>query len=367
MSHVLAEVCTRGRYHTTLPLTLQALAHQTRPPDALLLVDDNPQPIDLMTDPVLGQVLSMAARVFPVRVVPGCGAPHLNHETARTHEWARELVWRVDDDEVPEPDVLGNLLPHIESFPDVGAVGGAVLQPGAGANPHASSALEDIHHCLNVQWYGWPQGTVFENVGHLHSSYLYRKDAAPYPSDLSPVSHTEETQHTVRIRLGGERLVVDGTTVTWHYKQASGGIRTAARAEWFREDEQKFKIWLGKQGVSWRRRLAVVTAQGIGDAFCCLGVLPGVLQSWRGFLHEALVFVRADLLGVFRTHLSTVDVGFPVRVFPNEDTALWYLPGEHNIYNWMGRVGFQGRMEEAVRARYSKEVAVEEDCLAPLA
>ena len=47
MNKVLCSVATRGRYHTTLPLVLNAIINQTRLPDKLVIFDDNDEPKDM--------------------------------------------------------------------------------------------------------------------------------------------------------------------------------------------------------------------------------------------------------------------------------------------------------------------------------
>ena len=47
MDKILCSVATRGRYHTTLPLVLEAIMNQTKLPDKLVIFDDNDEPQDM--------------------------------------------------------------------------------------------------------------------------------------------------------------------------------------------------------------------------------------------------------------------------------------------------------------------------------
>ena len=89
---------------------LAGLQRQTRPPDAIVIVDD------LSTDGTLD-------RVFPERVtvirnpanigVAGAVAIGLAHALKEKFDW----TWVLDADSVPEPDALANLLSFFETFP----------------------------------------------------------------------------------------------------------------------------------------------------------------------------------------------------------------------------------------------------------
>ena len=47
---ILCSVATRGRYYTTLPLTLQAIINQTLKVDKLVIFDDNDEPKDMRNE-----------------------------------------------------------------------------------------------------------------------------------------------------------------------------------------------------------------------------------------------------------------------------------------------------------------------------
>ena len=343
--HILAEICTRGRYDTTLPLAVQAVINQTRPPDALLIVDDNPPETrleKLEKHPLLDAILASAGSIVVAEAHgPGKG-PHVNHEFARTCPEAKGLIWRVDDDEVPSPDVLERLEKLLLSDKKIGAAGGLVLSPGMpGVNPYASSALEDMFWCKNRQWYR--QEAVPFEAGHLHSTYLYRKNAARYPKGLSAVGHCEETWHTAEMRRRGFHLWVDPLAVTRHYRQVNGGIRSQSGD--YAGDEAKFRVWLEKNKVRLRKIVPVIIAQGLGDCYAGLQALPDILKFHKD-ADEVLVFVRPEQLVAF-----TQFAGGKVSVLPAGEMAHYAFKVDANVYaGWDGK----GHLVDRYREKYCR-------------
>jgi len=220
-NNVLCSISTRGRYDSTLPLTLQSVATQTVPPDHLVIFDDNDDPIDLRENQMYYYLFQMLdERGIKWAVVFGeRKGQHYNHQKANQmgHKW----VWRLDDDTVANPDTLEILLSHTAD--DVGAVGGAILTPPIKTKKiEATGLIDNISSEPNIQW-----GYIDEvkEVDHLHCSFLYRAGIMDYNLGLSPRAFREETLFTYGLRVKGYRVLVV-PTVTWHLQNAKGGIRT---------------------------------------------------------------------------------------------------------------------------------------------
>jgi GT2 family glycosyltransferase/SAM-dependent methyltransferase len=264
---VTACVSTKDRYTTTLPMALMALAQQTVAPDRIEVYDDGEQK-DLRELPPFNAILAlwtMRGIAWEMFTTPR-GGQVLNHQhcldTATT-----DLIWRVDDDEVPEPTCLERLLDEMQE--GVGAVGGLVLIPGAtnSAPDWLTGRLEQIDQGPNLQWCQWDGGP--RDVEHLYSTFLYRVEAGRrngYPANLSRIGHREETLFTHQMFREAWRLVVTPKAITWHLQQMTGGIRsTDARKEMWEGDERKFAEVLGIWGVERRPAKVVVLDCGIGD------------------------------------------------------------------------------------------------------
>ena len=160
-------MATRGRYFTTLPLVLNAIISQTRPVDKLVIFDDNDEPQDMRKEMIYQYFFQMLDNkgidwewVFAEKK----GQHHI-HQRANTmgYDW----VWRCDDDAIPEPNVLDQLLGYASD--DVGAVGGSILTPPYMPNTSkVTGMICNIDKELNIQW-----GVVKHRteVEHLHCSF----------------------------------------------------------------------------------------------------------------------------------------------------------------------------------------------------
>jgi hypothetical protein len=322
-----------------------------------LIIDDNQAPQTVDKHPVIGGLLRTASMKMTVAVVRGPGrGPHHNHEYARTSEHAKELVWRLDDDECPNSDVLAGLERELISNADTGAVAGSVFIPGmcTTLNPHASSQIEDILSCHNVQNWKAEPGTRYDNVGHLHSTYLYRKDAAMYDLDMSSVGHTEETRHTIQMKLNGWRLVVLNDLVTWHYRQGSGGIRSQQGD--YAADERGFRMWLKSLRFNYVKRLPVLVTQGLGDGMALLSVMPDIIKAADPLFDAVQVFVKPEMLELYQTRITHNKV----RLHPMSECELWYFSGEFGVYAWAvdaaKKRGWKGNLADAYRAMYMERI-----------
>jgi GT2 family glycosyltransferase len=173
----------------------------------------------------------------------------------------------VDDDAIPEPNVLGNLLLHANDY--VGAVGGTVMNP-----PHSpvylesSGLIKNIYSEPNIQW-----GLISrpKRVEHLYCSFLYRAGVHDFNLGLSRVAHREETLFTYGLHQKGYDLLVVPNAVTWHLKSPTGGIRSEVGQEMYDHDERIFRNF-----VSYRDHTIVVLNCGLGDHIVFSKVLPKI-------------------------------------------------------------------------------------------
>lgn len=267
MPSVLCSISTRGRSQTTLPMALQAVMNQTRKPDKIVIFDDNDVHQDLRHDPIYKNLFWMmdAKEIAWEWIWAGKKGQHHNHQIANWMGF--DWVWRVDDDAIPEPNVLGVLLAH--TGPKVGGVGGSVLMPPhyfEEANP--TGKIEAIDHEPNPQW---QRVNKIKRVDHLHCSFLYRAGVYDYNLGLSRVAHREETLFSFGLKQKGYELLVVPDAVTWHLKAPSGGIRMESKEEMFAHDEQIFRNTLAHKDHT-----IVVLNNGMGDHIVFTHVLPEI-------------------------------------------------------------------------------------------
>lgn len=265
MTRVLASISTKGRYDTTLPLAIQGVITQTRKVDKLIVFDDNDEPKDMRQVQhyqYLYDIMNYKGIAWEWLFAQKKGQ-HYNHQMANTmgYDW----VWRVDDDCIPEPNVLENLLSHTDKT--VGGVGGSILTPPFPSISGVTGKIENINSEPNIQW-DYIKET--REVDHLHCSFLYRAGVYDYNLGLSKVAHREETLFTWGLKQRGYKLLVVPDAITWHLKNKYGGIRTETK-ELFEHDEFIFNNYM-----KFRDHTIVILDCGMGDHLVFKHVLPEV-------------------------------------------------------------------------------------------
>jgi len=268
MSKVLCSVATRGRYHTTLPLVLEAIMNQTRLPDKLVIFDDNDKIEDMRENPIYQhffQIMDIKGLEWEWLFAEKKGQHHI-HQKANLmgYEW----VWRVDDDCIPEPTVLQTLYSHAAQTSGLGAVGGAIIT-GQPINALKSTGLIDnIDSEPNIQW-DFIKGV--KQVEHLHCSFLYRAGVHDYNLGLSRVAHREETLFTYGLHQKGYKILTVPYATSWHLKNPQGGIRAEIKKEMYDHDEFIFRNILEH-----RNKTVVVLNSGLGDHIIFSSILSKI-------------------------------------------------------------------------------------------
>lgn len=266
---ILCSIATYNRYFTTLPVVLSAVINQTMLPNKIVIYDDNQEPKDLRENELFRSLFQMMERkgikfewVFAQRK-----GQHYSHQMANTKGF--DWVWRVDDDLIPEANVLKTLYGYATTK-NVGAVGGSILTPawGTAPVPGVTGKIDNINTEPNVQWGMIPR---VREVDHLHCSFLYRAGVEDYNLELSRKAHREETLFTYGLRKRGYRILVVPDAVSWHLKYTEGGIRTqtAEDQQMFEHDEKIFQSTIG-----FKDQTIVVLDNGIGDHIVFKHVLP---------------------------------------------------------------------------------------------
>lgn len=324
MNKILCYISTKGRYNTTLPLTLTSIINQTKLPDKLIIFDDNDLPQDL-------RELSIYSYIFNILDIKGISwevifgakkGQSYNHQAANimNYDW----VWRLDDDNIAEPNVLETLSSYIKD--NVGAIGGSILTPPlVFENIEVTGKIENIYSEPNVQWKK-NISEVYE-VEHLHCSYLYRAGIQNFNLGLSPLCHREETLHTFGIYKRGYKNLVIPNCITWHLKNPEGGIRSVNKQseDNYRHDEEIFN-----NIIQFKDRPIVILNNGLGDHL----VFKQVLKD----MNNPVIFSC-----------------YP-DIIPGKSIAeAQYLFGdieEYNIYRKMAEWNWNDSLENAFRKLY---------------
>jgi Glycosyl transferase family 2 len=270
VASVLCSIATRGRYQTTLPLALNAIINQTKLPDKLVIFDDNDEPEDVRNNNIyqhLFSIMDYKGIKWEWVYAAKKGQHHIHQSANRMgYDW----VWRVDDDAIPEPNVLEELYSWIND--DVGAIGGAILT--LPVNPDTSKntgKIEDIDKEPNIQW---AEIKKLKEVEHLHCSFLYRAGVHNYNLGLSRVAHREETLFTYGLYLKGYTILAAPHANTWHLKNPQGGIRSESNQQLYHHDELIFRNTL-----AYKDKKIVVLNVGMGDHIVFKNVLKDITNA----------------------------------------------------------------------------------------
>jgi GT2 family glycosyltransferase len=262
---ILCSISTKGRYDTTLPMAIAAVINQTLKPNKIIIFDDNDEPIDVRETQhylYLLQMMEATGIKWEWQFALKKGQ-HYNHQRANTmgYKW----VWRVDDDCIPEYNVLETLYKKANSDPKIGAVGGSILTTPIWGKINSTGKIEDVDNEQNLQWYYIEKEL---EVDHVHCSFLYRAGVADYCLELSKVAHREETLFTYELVQKGYKNILVPNANTWHLKNKKGGIRTGS-VELFAHDDAIFK-----RKIQIKDKTIVVLNCGMGDHIIFKKILP---------------------------------------------------------------------------------------------
>jgi hypothetical protein len=267
---VLCSVATRGRYQTTLPLTLNAIINQTKKVDKLIIFDDNDEPQDMRNELVYSyffQMLDIKGIQWEWLYAQKKGQHHI-HQMANTMGF--DWVWRVDDDAIPEPNVLQTLFNYTSK--KIGAVGGAILTPPLQFESFKPTGkIENIDTEPNIQWSFIHK---VKEVEHLHCSFLYRAGVHDYNTGLSRVAHREETLFTYGLYLKGYKILAVPNAISWHLKNPNGGIRSETNQKLYEQDELIFR-----NTIAYKDKKIVVLNCGMGDHIVFSHVMPDITNA----------------------------------------------------------------------------------------
>jgi GT2 family glycosyltransferase len=322
MRKVLCSIATRGRYFTTLPLVLNAIINQTRLPDKLVIFDDNDEPQDMRNE-MIYQYFFQMLDIKGVKwewLFAGKKGQHHIHQAANTMGF--DWVWRCDDDAIPEPNVLKNLLSY-STIDNVGAVGGSILTPPLVFDTSkCTGKIDDINKEPNIQWNVIDK---IKEVEHLHCSFLYRAGVHDYNLGLSRVAHREETLFTYGLFKKGYKVLVAPHATTWHMKNPQGGIRAETRKELYDHDEQIFR-----NITSVSDHTIVVLNCGLGDHI--------VFNSIMADIPNPIVF------GCYPEIIACRPIAEAQTLFGDID--------QWNIYKKMAEWNWKGNLQDAFRKLY---------------
>jgi hypothetical protein len=320
---------------------------QTYPIKKIIIVDDSDlgtdgKMRDLRNEPMYQYLFSMISRKgieWEVIFGPKKGQHH-NHQIIMDRS-TTEFIWRVDDDEYAEPNVLEELVNQMTA--GVGCVAGLVLDPKmsqeAPLNYFNNNRLADINTRENTQWLMQPKGKIIE-AEHLYSSFLYRKvEDIKYCLELSPAAHREESIFSYEYVRRGWKALVTTNCVTWHFRNPEGGIRSHTDPNFWKGDDKIFQRKLASWAVNTEGKKLLVIDAGIGDSICFLEILPELLKKWPKL--------------VIGTYYFSLFKNFAVELIPTwtaNDIMGEKLAEQQNVYRYLWKENDKGRKLNLLQA-----------------
>lgn len=342
---VTCSISTKGRYFSTLPLAIMSVINQKlRPKRLIIFMDDyNEKPVDLRKYSVyqhLFQMLQDAGINWDVVFGEGKGQV-LNHQKAI--DMAKtEFVWRLDDDNYAEADVLEKLMACFDE--KVGAVAGSVPTPGQKMVGPSSTKISEINAAHNMQW---TVGRGVVPADHLYSTFVFRKAAAAhgYCKELSVVGHREETIFSHEMKRAGWQLLIERSAVTHHLRDMSGGIRSFSDGKLWEADEAVFRRKIEEWGVRLKGRRLVVLDCGLGDHWS----FKMVLQEVKSKYPDDRITIAACYPSVFEdSGVDLISIAEAKQML-NEDRL-----NKMNVYHFGVQENWSGNLLDAFRELYVK-------------
>ncbi len=225
-SHHPVVVVVVVTYHRPdeLRRVIAALLAQTRPPDSIIVFDNGgPE----RASRILQDFAARLEIIHSEQNLGGAGgfARGLARGLARGADW----VWLLDDDAIPEPDALANLLTVLPALPaDTGALGCAVRE-------HGDWAVR--HRRLFCRWTGWESSLGRRDyakpfvemdtgsfVGFLVSTQAARQVDLP---DADFFLAYDDTDYSLRLREASWRLFLVPGSVVNHLRGPASRLRSS--------------------------------------------------------------------------------------------------------------------------------------------
>ncbi|MFC3801784.1 glycosyltransferase [Cohnella sp. GCM10012308] len=186
---------------------------------------------------------------------------------AGTRKACGSIVAFTDDDAVPRPDWLANLVRHYAD-PRVGGAGGRDVQPGIPAKPGCGVGI--------VTWYGKLIGNHHIGDGPAREADVlkgvnmsFRKELAVFPHDLHGTGAQAhfEVHMCLRARRLGFKLIYDASAVVDHYPAPRFDEDQRGKAVPEAAANAAYNLQLGilRWGGSFRAASRLVYAALIGD------------------------------------------------------------------------------------------------------
>ncbi len=295
-------VPSKERYDFLL-LLLNSLLLQTYKNFDVIVVDDSApdKRVDLRQVPIYKHIFNMFDR-FKIgwEIIFGSQEGQVKNHLKVLEKSKNQWVLRCDDDHVLEPTCIQQLVRHIGDD-KLCAVASRVVHSDQIFPPEVtSSKIEDVLSKYALQF---TEFNDVREVDHFYSTFLASKDLIKscYPTNLSKIGHREESTTSIALKKKGYKLLVDGSSIIYHFRAPTGGIRAYQNPLYWDLDDKIFKDLLRKERIKLNEYYPIVINSGIGDNYCLRNILPDIQKKQKDkkiFLATVYPWIYWDVEGI---------------------------------------------------------------------
>lgn len=347
---ITIDICTRNRYEILCD-TLLAILNQTYLSSICELIIYDDTPIQWRRDM---RTFTLYSHIFDELKKNNIGWHVVfgkNEGQVLGHQWIKDnakndWIWRLDDDEIPDKDVLKGLINTIKNEKSIVSC----LIPYHLSYQHNYNGTNKIDNYkqYNSQWIWGSNTNQIDKCEHLYSSFLYnRKYTLDYCFELSPVGHGEETIFTYRNFIHGSELLVNRKYTIWHKRYIAGGIRSENinTKENFVHDEQITNRIIDNL-KNWKKEKIFPILGGIGDNYAFRMSFEDDIDKLKNKFGEVLFAVS------FKEVYTDMDVKI-ISVQDAKDILGDRIVNNLNVYTFMANKNWNKSLREAYKEMFN--------------
>jgi len=350
---ITIDICTRNRYNILYNVLL-AILNQTHlhSIDEIIIYDDTPSQyrVDLRNYTIYNFIFhKFDQNKIRWSVKFGNGRGQVTGHQLIKEIAGNDWIWRLDDDHIPEKNVLGCLSKTIIN--DKTIVSCCIPHYFSIINHLKYNGINKIDNLnYNSQWI-IDENKHIDECEHLYSSFLYnRKHTLNYPLELSPVGHREETIFTYRNFKHGCKLLVNREYVIWHAHFMTGGIRSndIHNSDNFVSDEKTAKRII-ENLKKWNGEKIIPVMGGIGDNYAFRSSFGNDITKLKRKYGDNVIIATSH-----KDVYTDMDIKI-ISIRDAQDILSEKNVSESNVYTFMARNDWKKSIKDAYKKIFEFE------------
>jgi glycosyltransferase involved in cell wall biosynthesis len=224
---ITVSLTTKNRYYSTLSISLTSILNQTMLPHEIILVDDNEKKDFYNIEIYKNLIQLMMLKNVTFSYYHGQSKGQVHAQQIALEHCKTDLLFKMDDDNILESNVLETLYNTIIENDNIAAVSGLIFccdkdKTRTSDEKDLYNKIENVFSHFNIQMCGG-QSKDIKKCEHLYSNYLFRtKFVESYPLEFSPAGHREDTVFTYSLYRKGYDLFVNPNCITYHIHNTGG-------------------------------------------------------------------------------------------------------------------------------------------------